>query len=140
LEPWKAELIERACLEIRGGSLHEQFVVDIMQGGAGTSTNMNFNEVIANRALELGGYAKGEYACIDPNDDVNRCQSTNDTYPTALKLGLHMALDRLQLELSLLATALHAKGKQFAGIVKIGRTQLQDAAPMTVGQEFQAFA
>ena len=140
LEGWKAELIERACNEIREGSLRDQFVVDIMQGGAGTSTNMNFNEVIANRALELGGYARGEYERIDPNDDVNRAQSTNDTYPTALKIGLQLALERLQVELVSLATAFHVKGSEFAGIVKIGRTQLQDAAPMTLGQEFQAFA
>ncbi|HEY0938628.1 MAG TPA: aspartate ammonia-lyase [Steroidobacter sp.] len=140
LERWKADLIDRACMEIREGSLRDQFVVDIMQGGAGTSTNMNFNEVIANRALEIAGYARGDYGRIDPNDDVNRSQSTNDTYPTALKIGLHLALDRLQAELALLATALHSKGAEFAGIVKIGRTQLQDAAPMTLGQEFQAFA
>jgi len=140
LERWKTDLIERACEEIREGSLRDQFVVDIMQGGAGTSTNMNFNEVIANRALELGGFAKGDYGRIDPNDDVNRAQSTNDTYPTALKIGLHLALERLQVELVSLATAFHSKGIEFSGIVKVGRTQLQDAAPMTLGQEFQAFA
>ena len=140
LPRWKADLIERACVEIRAGALRDQFVVDIMQGGAGTSTNMNFNEVIANRALELGGYPKGDYARIDPNDDVNCSQSTNDTYPTALKIGLHLALERLQVELVSLATAFHAKGGEFAGMVKVGRTQLQDAAPMTLGQEFQAFA
>jgi aspartate ammonia-lyase len=140
LERWKADLIERACMEIREGLLRDQFVVDVMQGGAGASTNMNFNEVIANRALELGGFARGDYARIDPNDDVNRSQSTNDTYPTALKIGLHLALERLQVELVSLATAFHSKGSEFAGIVKIGRTQLQDAAPMTLGQEFQAFA
>lgn len=140
LERWKADLIERACMEIREGLLRDQFVVDVMQGGAGASTNMNFNEVIANRALELGGFPRGDYARIDPNDDVNRSQSTNDTYPTALKIGLHLALERLQVELVSLATAFHSKGSEFAGIVKIGRTQLQDAAPMTLGQEFQAFA
>jgi aspartate ammonia-lyase len=140
LESWKAEAIERACIEIREGALRDQFVVDIMQGGAGTSTNMNFNEVIANRALELAGHSKGDYARIDPNDDVNCSQSTNDTYPTALKVGLHLALERLQVELVSLATAFHAKGSEFSGIVKVGRTQLQDAAPMTLGQEFQAFA
>lgn len=140
LERWKAELIDRACAEIREGSLRDQFVVDIMQGGAGTSTNMNFNEVIANRALEMAGYAKGDYARIDPNDDVNCGQSTNDTYPTALKIGMHLALRRLQMEMVSLATAFHTKGSEFAGIVKVGRTQLQDAAPMTLGQEFRAFA
>jgi aspartate ammonia-lyase len=140
LEGWKAELIDRACNEIREGALRDQFVVDIMQGGAGTSTNMNFNEVIANRALELGGFPKGDYHRIDPNDDVNCAQSTNDTYPTALKIGLRLALERLQVELVSLATAFHAKGAEFAGIMKVGRTQLQDAAPMTLGQEFRAFA
>lgn len=140
LERWKADLIARACVEIREGSLRDQFVVDVMQGGAGTSTNMNFNEVIANRALELGGFPKGDYGRIDPSDDVNRSQSTNDTYPTALKIGLQLALERLQVELVSLATAFHAKGSEFSGIVKVGRTQLQDAAPMTLGQEFQAFA
>jgi aspartate ammonia-lyase len=140
LERWKAELIDKACLEIRDGLLRDQFIVDIMQGGAGTSTNMNFNEVIANRALEMAGHPKGDYGRIDPNDDVNCGQSTNDTYPTALKVGLHLALERLQVELVSLATAFHSKGGEFSGIVKIGRTQLQDAAPMTLGQEFHAFA
>jgi aspartate ammonia-lyase len=140
IERWKADAIERACVEIREGALRDQFVVDIMQGGAGTSTNMNFNEVIANRALEIAGHSKGDYARIDPNDDVNRSQSTNDTYPTALKIGLHLALERLQVELVSLATAFHSKGSEFSGIVKVGRTQLQDAAPMTLGQEFQGFA
>lgn len=135
-----ADLIDAAAEEIRHGDLREEFVVDILQGGAGTSTNMNVNEVIANRALELGGHAKGEYAYLHPLDDVNRSQSTNDTYPTAFKIGLRIALTRLLDELQLLEDAFAAKGRQFAGILKVGRTQLQDAVPMTLGQEFSGFA
>src|SRR5699024_678534 len=114
----------------------DQFVVDIMQGGAGTSTNMNVNEVIANRGLEIGGFAKGEYEHLSPNDDVNRSQSTNDTYPTALKLALHRQLDRLVAEMQRLEAAFTAKSVEFSHVVKVGRTQLQDAVPMTLGQEF----
>src|SRR5215475_7084531 len=99
LDPEKADLIDRACEEIKEGKLEDQFVVDIMQGGAGTSTNMNVNEVIANRGLELAGYAKGDYEHLDPNDHVNRGQSTNDTYPTALKIGLCLSVERLLAEL-----------------------------------------
>src|SRR5262249_37049651 len=132
--------IDRACEEIKDGKLHDQFIVDIMQGGAGTSTNMNANEVIANRGLELAGHAKGNYEHLDPNDHVNRGQSTNDTYPTAFKLGLYLSVERLLAELELLAKAFHEKGREFTGIVKIGRTQLQDAVPMTLEQEFEAFS
>lgn len=133
-------LIDAAAEEIREGALRNEFVVDILQGGAGTSTNMNVNEVIANRGLELGGFAKGDYAHLHPLDHVNHSQSTNDTYPTAFKIGLHWSVTRLLEELGLLEAAFAAKGTEFAGILKIGRTQLQDAVPMTLGQEFASFA
>lgn len=140
LDQARADLIDRACEEIKDGKLRDQFIVDIMQGGAGTSTNMNVNEVIANRGLELAGRAKGDYEYLDPNDHVNRGQSTNDTYPTAFKIGLCLSIERLLAELELLEKAFHEKGRQFEGIVKVGRTQLQDAVPMTLEQEFEAFA
>jgi len=140
LDRTKAELIDRACEEIKDGKLHDQFIVDIMQGGAGTSTNMNANEVIANRGLELSGYPKGNYEHLDPNDHVNRSQSTNDTYPTAFKIGLCLSTERLLAELALLEDAFHKKAREFKGIVKVGRTQLQDAVPMTLEQEFEGFA
>jgi aspartate ammonia-lyase len=136
----KADLIDRACEEIKGGRLHDQFVVDVMQGGAGTSTNMNVNEVIANRGLELAGRAKGDYRHLDPNDHVNRSQSTNDAYPTALKIGLCFSIERLLIELEQLAQAFGDKGREFHRVLKIGRTQLQDAVPMTLGQELTGFA
>jgi aspartate ammonia-lyase len=140
LDAHRAGLIDRACEEIKDGRLHEQFVVDVLQGGAGTSTNMNANEVIANRALELGGHRKGAYEHLDPNDHVNCSQSTNDTYPTALKIGLCLAVERLLQQLALLCAAFRAKAGEFPRVVKIGRTQLQDAVPMTVGQELEGFA
>lgn len=140
LDQTKADYIDRACAEICDGNLHEQFVIDVIQGGAGTSTNMNVNEVIANRALELAGRQFGDYDFINPNDDVNRGQSTNDTYPTAFKLALVFAGERLVAEMDRLIGAFAAKGEEFADIVKVGRTQLQDAVPMTVGQEFTGFA
>ena len=140
LDRGKADLIDRACEEIKEGQLHDQFVVDIMQGGAGTSTNMNVNEVIANRGLELAGHPRGRYEHLDPNDHVNCGQSTNDTYPTALKIGLCLAIERLLSELELLARAFREKGRAFAGILKVGRTQLQDAVPMTLEQELEGFA
>jgi aspartate ammonia-lyase len=115
-------------------------VVGVVQGGAGTSTNMNANEVITNRALELAGHAKGDYAFINPNDHTNRSQSTNDTYPTAIKIALAFSLSSLLEELALLADSFSAKGREFSHIIKVGRTQLQDAVPMTLGQEFNAFA
>ena len=136
----RATLIDQAAEEIKNGKLLDQFVVDIMQGGAGTSTNMNVNEVIANRGLQLGGHRRGEYDFLSPNDDVNRAQSTNDTYPTALKLALGFALERLLAELERLAHAFADKGREFADILKVGRTQLQDAVPMTLGQEFEGYA
>jgi aspartate ammonia-lyase len=140
LDQVRADLIDRACEEIKEGRLHDQFVVDVMQGGAGTSTNMNANEVIANRGLELAGYPKGHYEYLDPNDHVNRSQSTNDTYPTALKIGLCLSVERLLAELELLARAFGDKAREFRGILKVGRTQLQDAVPMTLEQEFEGFA
>ncbi len=135
-----ADAIVRACREIRDGRLHEQFVVDVVQGGAGTSTNMNANEVIANRALELLGHRKGEYDFVHPNNHVNLSQSTNDVYPTALKLAGHWGIDELIRALGELRDAFFAKGAEFADVLKMGRTQLQDAVPMTLGQEFNAFA
>ena len=128
-----------ACEEIRAGKLHEEFVVDVMQGGAGTSTNMNANEVIANRALEILGHERGEYHIVHPNNHVNLSQSTNDVYPTALKVAAGWSLVELGEELAKLSDAFLAKGDEFADLLKIGRTQLQDAVPMTLGQEFRAF-
>ncbi|MFV0428612.1 MAG: aspartate ammonia-lyase [Arachnia sp.] len=140
LDAERAGLIDRACQEIIDGQLRDQFVVGVIQGGAGTSTNMNFNEVIANRALELSGRPKGDYDFISPLDHVNRSQSTNDTYPTAVKLGLAAGLQRLERELDLLRDSFRRKGREFRDILKVGRTQLQDAVPMTLGQEFRGFA
>jgi aspartate ammonia-lyase len=140
LDAHKAELIDRACQLIIDGRYHDQFVVGVMQGGAGTSTNMNANEVIANVALELDGRAKGEYQFISPIDDVNRSQSTNDTYPTAIKIALTFALAHLLDQLALLRDSFAAKGEEFRHVLKVGRTQLQDAVPMTLGQEFHGFA
>ncbi|HEX2208457.1 MAG TPA: lyase family protein, partial [Longimicrobium sp.] len=134
-----ADAIVRACREVRDGKLHEQFVVDVVQGGAGTSTNMNANEVIANRALELLGHHKGEYEAVHPNNHVNLSQSTNDVYPTALKIAGNWAIDDLVRALGELREAFFAKGREFGGMLKMGRTQLQDAVPMTLGQEFNAF-
>jgi len=129
-----------ACEEIREGALHDQFVVDLIQGGAGTSTNMNANEVIANRGLELMGHRRGDYSKLHPNEHVNMSQSTNDVYPTALKIAAFFAAARLDTTLESLGHALARKAEEFAGILKMGRTQLQDAVPMTLGQEFGAFA
>jgi aspartate ammonia-lyase len=135
-----ADAIVRACGEIRDGKLHEQFVVDVVQGGAGTSTNMNANEVVANRALELLGRRKGDYDVVHPNNHVNLSQSTNDVYPTALKIAANWAIDDLVNALGELREAFLTKGREFAQVLKMGRTQLQDAVPMTLGQEFNAFA
>ncbi|HMS36247.1 MAG TPA: aspartate ammonia-lyase [Arachnia sp.] len=140
LDGERADLIDRAAQEIVDGRLHDQFVVGVIQGGAGTSTNMNVNEVIANRGLELAGRRKGDYAYLSPNDHVNRSQSTNDTYPSAVKLALAYSLRRLAEELGLLRNAFAAKGREFRDVLKIGRTQLQDAVPMTLGQEFWGFS
>jgi aspartate ammonia-lyase len=135
-----ADAIAKACDEIRAGKLHDQFVVDMIQGGAGTSTNMCANEVIANRALELLGHAKGEYQFCHPNDHVNYSQSTNDAYPTAIKLGVWFTLRDTLSGLRELKLALEAKAKEFADVIKMGRTENQDAVPMTLGQEFSAYA
>src|SRR4051794_14679225 len=140
LHPAKAAAIERACLMIADeGRFHDQFVVDAIQGGAGTSTNMNANEVIANVALELMGQPRGHYVALHPNDDVNMAQSTNDAYPTALRLAVIFATVPLAGAIDDLAFAFKTKSVEFADVLKMGRTQLQDAVPMTVGQEFDAF-
>ena len=134
-----ADAIVRAAREVRTGRHHEHFLVDMVQGGAGTSTNMNANEVIANRALELLGHARGQYDVVHPNNHVNLSQSTNDVYPTAIKLAMHRAIADLQTAMRALVGAFDAKGREFGGLLKMGRTQLQDAVPMTLGQEFRAF-
>ena len=140
LSAQKADIIDAVCEELWNGALHEQFVLGAVQGGAGTSTNMCANEVIANRGLELMGYEKGDYKNLHPIDDVNRSQSTNDVYPTAIKLGMVLGVQRLFAEHRLLADSFSAKGVEFQEILKVGRTQLQDAVPMTLGQEFSGFA
>jgi len=136
----RAEAIVAACEEIRAGKWHDQFVVDMIQGGAGTSTNMNANEVIANRALELMGFHRSDYAQLSPNEHVNLSQSTNDAYPTAVKLALIMGIHKLRAAMAVLRGEFAVKSVEFADIVKIGRTQLQDAVPMTLGQEFSTYA
>lgn len=135
-----ADAIAKACDEILAGSLIDEFVVDVIQGGAGTSTNMNANEVIANRALELLGHEKGCYEFLHPLNHVNLSQSTNDVYPTALRLTLSQKLDGLMVEMTHLRDAFARKANDFADVIKMGRTQLQDAVPMTLGQEFEAWA
>ena len=140
IDPAKAEAIRAACLEIEAGKLADQFPVDVMQGGAGTSSNMNMNEVIANRALEIAGRQRGDYTYIHPNDDVNKSQSTNDTYPAACKLALIDAIGPLAESTKKLAKAFHDLADKHINDVTIGRTQLQDAVPMTLGQEFEAYA
>ena len=140
LDGSKAAAIIRACEEIRSGHLHGEFIVDVFQGGAGTSTNMNANEVIANRALEHLGRARGDYAALHPLDDVNQGQSTNDVYPTAAKVALSFAIDRLLVAMEELGESFAAKSNEFSEVVKMGRTQLQDAVPMTLGQEFGTYS
>ncbi|MDB4907638.1 MAG: aspartate ammonia-lyase [Gemmatimonadetes bacterium] len=139
LDAGVAGCIVQACQEIRAGRHHEHFLVDMIQGGAGTSTNMNANEVIANRALELSGHERGDYHFAHPNNHVNLSQSTNDVYPTAVKLALHDSIESLRIAMASLAAAFLAKGEEFSPHIKMGRTQLQDAVPMTLGQEFTAF-
>ena len=136
----RADAIAAACREIRAGRLHDQFVVDVIQGGAGTSTNMNANEVIANRALEILGHGRGDYAQLHPNEHVNMSQSTNDVYPTALKLATYTGIFRLVEAMGHLRAAFQRKADEFRDILKMGRTQLQDAVPMTLGQEFSTYA
>lgn len=134
------QAISDACQEILDGKLHQEFPVDMIQGGAGTSVNMNANEVIANRAIELLGHQKGEYQYCSPNDHVNLSQSTNDAYPTALKVALFNMNKQLVKTLAKLAQGFQVKAIEFENVIKMGRTQLQDAVPMTLGQEFGAFA
>lgn len=140
LDAIKCKAIGDACDEICAGKLHDQFPVDLIQGGAGTSTNMNANEVIANRGLELLGHQKGEYQYLHPNNDVNCSQSTNDVYPTACRLAIAMSDDPLVDSLKRLMQALDDKAVEFKDILKLGRTQLQDAVPMTLGQEFKGWS
>ena len=136
----RLDAIEKACNAVLAGKYHDQFQVDWYQGGAGTSTNMNANEVLANVGLELAGHKKGEYQYLEPHDDLNMSQSTNDSYPTAIKVALILRNDKLVEELQMLANSFRAKGKQYLMVTKMGRTELQDAVPMTVSQEFYAFA
>lgn len=141
LSPRTVDVLVRACDEILvAGRCLDQFPLDVFQGGAGTSVNMNANEVIANLALELLGRPKGEYSTINPNDDVNKSQSTNDTYPTALRLAIVQMVEPLREQLRLLADDFRTVGARHLRTLKMGRTQLQDAVPMSVGQEFNAFA
>ena len=140
LDATRAEAIVAACREVIDGQWHDQFVVDVIQGGAGTSTNMNANEVIANRALEILGYCRGEYGHLHPNEHVNMSQSTNDVYPTALKLATYVGIFRLVEAMAHLRRAFERKADEFADVLKMGRTQLQDAVPMTLGQEFSTYA
>ena len=136
----QAEAIEQACQEIIDGKHHEQFPVDMIQGGAGTTTNMNANEVIANRALEIMGHKRGEYQYCSPNDHVNCAQSTNDAYPCAIHIGMYFAHLRFVEHYKVLIESFRRKAEEFAHILKIGRTQLEDAVPMTLGQTFSGFA
>jgi aspartate ammonia-lyase len=140
LDEVRCDAIVNACAELLAGKLHEQFVVDVIQGGAGTSTNMNANEVIANRALELLGHAKGEYQYLHPNEQVNIGQSTNDVYPTALKIATWFGILGLVDAMAVLRCAFEAKAEEFKDVLKMGRTQMQDAVPMTLGQEFCTYA
>lgn len=140
LDDAKKEAIVKACRELKNGKYHNHFVVDMIQGGAGTSTNMNANEVIANRALEILGFEKGDYAHCHPNNHVNLSQSTNDAYPTSVKIALINSNKKLVNVLETLIDSFRNKSKEFSRIIKMGRTQLQDAVPMTLGQEFGAYA
>ena len=140
LDPDVAAAIVSACERIRAGDLLAEFVVDLVQGGAGTSTNMNANEVVANLALEILGEPRGSYHRVHPLDHVNRGQSTNDVYPTALRVALYQCATKVERELVRLAEACEGKAAEFRGVAKVARTQLQDAVPMTVGREFRVFA
>lgn len=139
LDKVRGDAIIAACEEVRAGKLHEQFVVDVIQGGAGTSTNMNANEVIANRALEILGHAKGDYGKLHPNEQVNMSQSTNDVYPSALKIATYHGVFHLIEAMAVLRKAFERKAEEFSDVLKMGRTQLQDAVPMTLGQEFSTY-
>ena len=140
LAPAQSEPIVAACRDIAAGALHDEFVVDVIQGGAGTSTNMNANEVIANLALEKRGQPRGDYTTIHPNEHVNMGQSTNDVYPTALKIAACRGVHDLIAAMAGLRACFEAKAAEFAPVIKMGRTQLQDAVPMTLGQEFGTYA
>lgn len=140
MKPDRLAAIEKAAQALLAGKYHDQFKVDWYQGGAGTSTNMNANEVMANIGLELTGHKKGEYQYLDPHDDLNMSQSTNDSYPTAIKVALLLRNDKLIAELQQLVLSFRKKGDAYLEVVKMGRTEMQDAVPMTVGQEFHAFA
>ncbi|MFI2345968.1 aspartate ammonia-lyase [Streptomyces sp. NPDC019443] len=140
LAPEKAQAIVAACREIRNGHLHGQFVVDVIQGRAGTSANTNANEVIANRALEILGHAKGDYESLHPTEDVNLSHSAADAYPTAIKVATINAVSELLAAMSVLCEAFTAKAEEFRDVPKTGRTQPQDAEPTTLGQEFSAYA
>ncbi len=140
MKPERLAAIEKACAAVIAGKYHDQFLVDWYQGGAGTSTNMNANEVLANIGLELTGHKKGEYQFLEPHDDLNMSQSTNDSYPTAIKVAFLLRNDKLIAELQQMVKSFRMKGDAFLEIVKMGRTEMQDAVPMTVGQEFHAFA
>jgi aspartate ammonia-lyase len=134
------DAISKACQEVADGKFDSEFVVDAIQGGAGTSTNMNANEVIANRAIEILGGTKGDYDIVHPLNDVNKSQSTNDVYPTALKLALILEINELLKAMDHLQGAFQGKADEFKDVIKMGRTQLQDAVPMTLGQEFATFS
>src|SRR4249920_2819319 len=140
MKPDRLAAIEKACQAVLDGKYHDQFQVDWFQGGAGTSTNMNANEVLANIGLELTGHKKGEYQFLEPHDDLNMSQSTNDSYPTALKVAFLLRNDKLIEELEKLVASFRRKANAHIEVVKMGRTEMQDAVPMTVGQEFHAFA
>lgn len=140
LDAARADAIMQAAREVRDGRFDHQFVVDVYQAGAGTSFHMNANEVIANRAIEIMGGQKGDYRVVSPHDHVNMGQSTNDVFPTAMRLATLMKLPSLKWALEALATSLEANGTLFASFVKTGRTHLQDALPVTLGQEFGAYA
>jgi len=140
MKPARLAAIKKAADEVLACKYHDQFLVDWYQGGAGTSTNMNANEVLANVGLEATGHAKGEYQYLEPHDDLNMSQSTNDSYPTAIKVAILLRNDKLIEELKMLSASFRAKGQAYLEIVKMGRTEMQDAVPMTVGQEFHAFA
>ncbi|MGO3870305.1 MAG: aspartate ammonia-lyase [Alcaligenes sp.] len=140
LDAVKKDAIVQACREIEADQHHDQFVVDVIQGGAGTSTNMNANEVIANRALEILGHERGQYTFLHPNEDVNLSQSTNDVYPTALKLAAYQGATRLLAALEHVQHSFERKAQSFKSFLKMGRTQLQEAVPMSLGQEFAVYA
>src|SRR6187200_3681964 len=135
----RMDAIEKACQAVIDGKYHDQFLTDLYQGGAGTSANMNANEVLANIALEAMGKKKGEYQFVEPHDDLNMGQSTNDVYPTAIHVALVLHNDKVIKEAQNLSQGFHKKGDEFKNLVKMGRTEGQDAVPMTVGQEFHAF-